>query len=113
MRIPAPATFRALVAERLDTVSPPARRLLQAAAVAGVDLGWPLLGTLTGLDPPAVAAAAAQATDGHTLLITNTGPLAVAPAMLSNVTYDPARSFTYITMFGGAPIVAQPEGVTA
>ena len=50
-------------------------------------------------------AAAAQATDGHTLLITNTGPLAVAPAMLPNVSYDPTRSFTYITMFGGAPIV--------
>jgi tripartite-type tricarboxylate transporter receptor subunit TctC len=50
-------------------------------------------------------AAAAQATDGHTLLITNTGPLAVAPTMLPNVSYDPARSFSYITMFGGAPIV--------
>jgi tripartite-type tricarboxylate transporter receptor subunit TctC len=50
-------------------------------------------------------AAAAQATDGHTLLITNTGPLAVAPAMLPNLAYDPARSFAYITMFGGAPIV--------
>lgn len=50
-------------------------------------------------------AAAAQATDGHTLLITNTGPLTVAPTMLPNVSYDPARSFAYITMFGGAPIV--------
>jgi tripartite-type tricarboxylate transporter receptor subunit TctC len=50
-------------------------------------------------------AAAAQATDGHTLLITNTGPLAVAPAMLPNIAYDPGRSFIYITMFGGAPIV--------
>jgi tripartite-type tricarboxylate transporter receptor subunit TctC len=50
-------------------------------------------------------AAAAQATDGHTLLITNTGPLAVAPAMLTGLTYDPARSFAFITMFGGAPIV--------
>ena len=49
--------------------------------------------------------AAALATDGHTLLITNTGPLAVAPAMIPNLTYDPARSFTYVTMFGGAPIV--------
>lgn len=50
-------------------------------------------------------AAAAQATDGHTLLITNTGPLAVAPAMIPNLAYDPARAFTYITMFGGAPIL--------
>ncbi|MBX9698701.1 MAG: tripartite tricarboxylate transporter substrate binding protein [Acetobacteraceae bacterium] len=50
-------------------------------------------------------AAAAQATDGHTLLITNTGPLAVAPAMIPNLAFDPARAFTYITMFGGAPIL--------
>ncbi len=50
-------------------------------------------------------AAAAQATDGHTLLITNTGPLAVAPAMIPNLAYDPARAFTYVTMFGGAPIL--------
>jgi tripartite-type tricarboxylate transporter receptor subunit TctC len=50
-------------------------------------------------------AQAAQATDGHTLLITNTGPLAVAPALRADVGYDPARSFTYVTMFGGAPIV--------
>ena len=52
-------------------------------------------------------AAAAQATDGHTLLITNTGPLAVAPAMLPNLAYDPTRSFTYVTMFGGAPSSAR------
>lgn len=50
-------------------------------------------------------AAAAQAGDGHTLLITNTGPLAVAPAMIPNLAYDPARAFTYITLFGGAPIL--------
>jgi len=50
-------------------------------------------------------AAAAAATDGHTLLITNTGPLAVAPALPNPPAYDPARSFRYITMFGGAPIV--------
>lgn len=49
--------------------------------------------------------AAALATDGHTLLITNTGPLAVAPAMIPNLNYDPGRSFRYVTMFGGAPIV--------
>lgn len=50
-------------------------------------------------------AQAAQATDGHTLLITNTGPLAVAPALPNPPAYDPARSFSYVTMFGGAPIV--------
>lgn len=50
-------------------------------------------------------AAGAQATDGHTVVVTNTGPLSVAPALPNPPTYDPARSFTYITMFGGAPIL--------
>ena len=49
---------------------------------------------------------AAQAQpDGYTLLITNTGPLAVAPSMIANLNYDPRRSFTYITMFGGIPLL--------
>jgi tripartite-type tricarboxylate transporter receptor subunit TctC len=51
------------------------------------------------------AAAAGAAPDGHTVLITNTGPLAVAPTLMPNAGYDPARSFTYITMFGGAPLL--------
>ncbi|WP_237216333.1 Bug family tripartite tricarboxylate transporter substrate binding protein [Falsiroseomonas oryziterrae] len=51
------------------------------------------------------AAGAAERPDGHTLLITNTGPLAVAPSMMANIAYDPARSFTYVTMFGGAPLL--------
>lgn len=50
------------------------------------------------------AQAAQAAPDGHTLLITNTGPLTVAPTLMANITYRP-ESFTYITMFGGAPIV--------
>ncbi len=50
-------------------------------------------------------AAGAQATDGHTLVVTNTGPLSVAPALPNPPPYDPARAFTYITMFGGAPIL--------
>jgi len=51
------------------------------------------------------AAAAAERPDGHTLLITNTGPLAVAPSLMANPGYDPARSFSYITLFGGAPLL--------
>lgn len=51
------------------------------------------------------AAAAAERPDGNTLLITNTGPLAVAPALMANLAYDPARSFSYITMFGGSPLM--------
>ncbi len=55
-------------------------------------------------------AAAAAATDGYTLLITNTGPLAVSPAIMPNIAYDPARSFAYVTMFGGAPILVAVRG---
>src|SRR5918997_1798151 len=52
------------------------------------------------------AAAAAQARpDGQTLLVANTGPLAVAPSVFPNLAYDPARSFGYIALLGGAPIV--------
>jgi tripartite-type tricarboxylate transporter receptor subunit TctC len=51
------------------------------------------------------AAVAAERPDGHTLLITNTGPLAVAPTLMPNLGYDPARAFSYIHMFGGAPLL--------
>lgn len=51
------------------------------------------------------AQAAGAPADGHTVLITNTGPLAVAPTLMPNAGYDPARSFTYISMFGGAPLL--------
>lgn len=54
------------------------------------------VGTAQGASAPA---------DGHTVLITNTGPLAVAPTLMPNAGYDPARSFTYISMFGGAPLL--------
>jgi len=50
------------------------------------------------------AQAALAQPDGYTLLITNTGPLTVAPTLMANITYRP-ESFTFITMFGGAPIV--------
>jgi tripartite-type tricarboxylate transporter receptor subunit TctC len=56
------------------------------------------------------AAAAAAPPDGHTLLVTNTGPLAVSPFLTPPPSYDPQRSFSYITMFGGAPIVCAVKG---
>jgi len=56
------------------------------------------------------AAAAAAAPDGHTLLITNTGPLAVSISMTPPPAYDPQRSFAYVTMFGGAPILCAVKG---
>lgn len=53
---------------------------------------------------------AGEPADGHTLLISNTGPLAVGPSMFPNLNYDVAKSFSYITMFGGAPIVVAVKG---
>jgi tripartite-type tricarboxylate transporter receptor subunit TctC len=49
---------------------------------------------------------ATQPPDGHTLLVSNTGPLAIAETLFPNLPYRPATSFTYIAMFGGAPILA-------
>ena len=54
--------------------------------------------------------AAQAAPDGYTLLVTNTGPLAVAPTLFPNLGYDPARSFSYIAMFGGIPLVCAVRG---
>jgi tripartite-type tricarboxylate transporter receptor subunit TctC len=48
---------------------------------------------------------ATQPADGHTLLVSNTGPLAIAETLFPNLPYKPATAFTYIAMFGGAPIL--------
>ncbi len=56
------------------------------------------------------AAAAAAAPDGYTLLITNTGPLSVSVSMTPPPAYHPGRSFQYVTMFGGAPILCAVSG---
>ncbi len=56
------------------------------------------------------AAAAGARPDGQTLLIANTGPLAVAPSVFPNLSYDPARSFSYVALLGGAPIVCAVKG---
>jgi tripartite-type tricarboxylate transporter receptor subunit TctC len=48
---------------------------------------------------------ATQPPDGHTLLVSNTGPLAIAETLFPTLPYRPATSFTYIAMFGGAPIL--------
>lgn len=56
------------------------------------------------------AYASQQPPDGYTLLITNTGPQAVAQALFPNRGYDVVESFTYITMWGGAPIVLAVKG---
>jgi tripartite-type tricarboxylate transporter receptor subunit TctC len=56
------------------------------------------------------AEGARAAPDGHTLLISNTGPLAVAPSLFTNLAYDPQRAFAWISIFGGAPIVCAVKG---
>jgi tetratricopeptide (TPR) repeat protein len=44
-----PETVHAVLAARLDRLSPAAKRLVQAAAVVGMPLTWPLLQAVTGL----------------------------------------------------------------
>lgn len=56
------------------------------------------------------ALVAAAPADGYTLLVTNTGPLAVSPFLTPAPSYDAQRSFSYITMFGGAPILCAVKG---
>jgi len=56
------------------------------------------------------AAVAASPPDGHTLLVTNTGPLAVSPFLSPPPAYDAQRSFSYVTMFGGAPLLCAVAG---
>lgn len=58
----------------------------------------------------ATGEAARAAPDGHTLLVSNTGPLAVAPFLFTNLAYDPKRAFTWVGMLGGAPIVCAVKG---
>lgn len=56
------------------------------------------------------AAVAGERPDGHALLVSNTGPLAVAPALFPSLAYDPAKAFSWITLLGGAPIVCAVKG---
>lgn len=55
-------------------------------------------------------AAALERPDGHTLLVTNTGPLAIAPSLFPNLAYDPGKAFSWIAMLAGAPIVCAVKG---
>jgi tripartite-type tricarboxylate transporter receptor subunit TctC len=55
-------------------------------------------------------AAAVERPDGHTLLVSNTGPLAIAPALFPNLTYDPAKAFHWVAMLAGAPIACAVKG---
>jgi tripartite-type tricarboxylate transporter receptor subunit TctC len=43
--------------------------------------------------------------DGYTLLVTTTGPAAIAQVLFAKPPYDVVKDFTYLYMFGGAPIL--------
>jgi tripartite-type tricarboxylate transporter receptor subunit TctC len=43
--------------------------------------------------------------DGLTLLLTNTGPTAIAPAMNKKVTYDPVKDFVAVTLVARSPLL--------
>ena len=52
------------------------------------------------------SAVVAQApADGYTLLVTTTGPAAIAQVLFEKPPYDVVKDFTYLYMFGGAPIL--------
>jgi len=57
-----------------------------------------------------LGAAAGAAPDGYTFLLTTPGPLVLLPQMQANLPYDAARSFTYVSLMGGAPIVCAVAG---
>ena len=57
------------------------------------------------------AAVAKSAPDGHTLLITSTGPLGYSRALYKSLGYDPVKDFTPVAMIGTIPqlIIALAE----
>lgn len=72
----------------------------------------PLLGQPVVIENRPGAAGAIGATlvsraepDGHTLLFTNVGPSAIAPAMSKSAAYDPVRDFTAISLVARSPLV--------
>lgn len=45
------------------------------------------------------------APDGHTLLVANTGPFAIAPYLRSKMPYDPVKDFTYVGQISEAAYI--------
>ena len=48
---------------------------------------------------------AAERPDGHSLVLANAGPMAIAQTLFPNLAYDVRRSFSYVMLVGGAPMV--------
>ena len=89
-------------------------RLMQAPLQAA--LGQPVLvdnkpgagGTI------GAAVVAKAATDGYTLLLSNSAPISISSAMLAEKTYDPVKSFTHIAYIGSvANVFVVHPSVTA
>ena len=59
-----------------------------------------------------LTALTAERPDGHSLMVTTPGPLVLLPQMPSggSYAYDSARSFTYISLMAGAPILCAVKG---
>lgn len=57
-----------------------------------------------------LTAAANERPDGYTLLLSTPGPLVLLPQMQTGLAYSAARSFTYIALMGGAPILCAVSG---
>lgn len=80
-------------------------------------LGQPVLvdnrpGAASTIGAAAVANAPA---DGHTLLVSNSAPMSISPALMDKPTYDPVRSFRHLVYIGDVPtvLVVHPSvGVT-
>ena len=81
---------------------------------AGIEraVGPPLIGgdRPSGGRDGRTAAEADAAPEGLTPRVKDIGPLAVSVSMTPPPAYNPERSFAYITMFGGAPILCAVKG---
>ena len=55
---------------------------------------------------------AAERPDGYSLVLANAGPMAIAQTLFPNLAYDVRRSFSYVMLVGGAPMVVgvRPNG---
>jgi tripartite-type tricarboxylate transporter receptor subunit TctC len=57
-----------------------------------------------------IGAAANERPDGYTLMLSTPGPLILLPMMQQGIPYSAARSFTYISLIAGAPILCAVAG---
>jgi tripartite-type tricarboxylate transporter receptor subunit TctC len=51
------------------------------------------------------AAVATAAPNGYTLLMSNSAPMSISPALMEKPSYDPLKSFTHLSYIGAVPTV--------